>query len=182
MSKVRWVPEAAVRAMHSELIAEHGGRAGIRDDGLLSSALARPRNKRVYGGPSSVFGLAAAYGYATVRNHPFVDGNKRVAFSVMYVFLEMNGYLLEAPEVEVVDVMLRLAAGEMEEKDLSAWLRRNSVAGMPIDRRATRPNADREFMHIRHGLEGTGGRTKLRRRAWRRIASKLRQDSSCGSN
>ncbi|RJP25863.1 MAG: type II toxin-antitoxin system death-on-curing family toxin [Deltaproteobacteria bacterium] len=115
--------------MHSELIAEHGGRVGIRDDGLLSSALARPRNKRVDGGPSSVFGLAAAYGFAIVRNHPFVDGNKRVAFSVMYVFLEMNGYLLEAPEVEVVDVMLRLAAGKMEEKDLAGWLKRISVAG-----------------------------------------------------
>jgi len=114
--------------MHSELIAEHGGRAGVRDDGLLSSALARPRNKRVYGAPSSIFGLAAAYGYAIVRNHPFVDGNKRVAFSAMYVFLEMNGYLLEASEVEVVDVMLRLAAGKLEEMDLADWLRRNSVA------------------------------------------------------
>jgi death-on-curing protein len=127
--RFHWVPEAAVRAMHSELIAEHGGRAGVRDDGLLSSALANPRNKRVYGASSSVFGLAAAYGYAIVRNHPFVDGNKRVAFSVMYVFLEMNGYLLEAPEVEVVEVVLRLAAGKLGEKALADWLRRNSVAG-----------------------------------------------------
>ena len=114
--------------MHSELIAEHGGRAGVRDDGLLSSALARPRNKRVYAASSSVFGLAAAYGYAIVRDHPFVDGNKRVAFSVMYVFLEMNGYLLESTEVEVVDVMLRLAAGKLEEMDLADWVRKNSVA------------------------------------------------------
>ena len=122
-----WVPEAAVRAIHSELIAEHGGRAGIRDEGLLSSALASPRNKRVYGASSSVFELAAAYGFAIVRNHPFLDGNRRVAFSVMYVFLEMNGYLLEAPEVEMVDVILRLAAGKLEEKDLAGWLRRNAV-------------------------------------------------------
>ena len=123
------MPDAAVRAMHSELIAEHGGRAGILDDGLLSSALAGPRNKRVYGASSSVFELAAAYGYAIARNHPFVDGNKRVAFSVMYVLLEMNGQILAAPEVEVVDVMVRLAAGEINEKDLSGWLRRNSVVG-----------------------------------------------------
>ena len=95
---------------------------------MLSSALARPRNKRVYSASSSVFGLAAAYGYAIVRDHPFVDGNKRVAFSVMYVFLEMNGYLLEASEVEVVDVMLRLAAGKLEEMDLADWVRKNSVA------------------------------------------------------
>ncbi len=127
--RFRWVPEAAVRAMHSELIAEHGGRAGIRDDGLLSPALAGPRNKRVYGASSSVFELAAAYGYAIARNHPFVDGNKRVAFAVTYVFLEMNGYQLEASEVEVVDVMLRLAAGKLEEKELADWLRKNSVAG-----------------------------------------------------
>lgn len=127
--RFRWVPEAAVRAMHSELIAAHGGRAGIRDDGLLTSALAVPRNKRVYGASSSVFELAAAYGLAIARNHPFVDGNKRVAFSVMYVFLEMNGHVLEAPEVEVVDVMLRVAVGELAEEDLADWLRKNSVAG-----------------------------------------------------
>ncbi|MGB6410202.1 MAG: type II toxin-antitoxin system death-on-curing family toxin [Candidatus Deferrimicrobiaceae bacterium] len=123
MPRLRWVPEAAVRAMHAELIAEHGGKEGLRDEGLLSSALARPRNKRVYGSASSVFDLAAAYGQAIIRNHPFVDGNKRVAIMVMYVFLEMNGYCLEAPEVEAVDVMLRLAAGKLEEKDLSVWLR-----------------------------------------------------------
>lgn len=129
MRRIRWVPEAAVRAMHAELVAEHGGRGGIRDEGLLSSALARPRNKRVYGASSSVFGLAAAYGVAIVRNHPFVDGNKRVALAVMYVFLELNGFRLEAPEVEAVDVMLRLAAGKLEEKDLSAWLKRHSGRG-----------------------------------------------------
>ncbi len=131
MRRVRWMPESAVRAMHAELIAEYGGRGGLRDEGLLSSALARPRNKRVYGASSSVFGLAAAYGAAIVRNHPFVDGNKRVAIMVMYVFLEMNGYRLEAPEVEAVDVMLRLADGKLKEKDISVWLKRNSVKIRP---------------------------------------------------
>jgi death-on-curing protein len=106
------MPESAVRAMHAELIAEYGGREGLRDEGLL-------------------FRLAVAYGAAIVRNHPFVDGNKRVAIMVMYVFLEMNGYRLEAPEVEAVDVMLRLADGKLEEEDLSVWLKRNSVKVRP---------------------------------------------------
>ena len=128
MRRIRWVPEPAVRAMHAELIAEHGGREGVRDAGLLSSALARPRNKQVYGASSSLFDLAAAYGVAIVRNHPFFDGNKRVALAVMYVFLEMNGYRLEAPEVEAVDALLAIAAGDWEEKKLSRWLKKNSVS------------------------------------------------------
>jgi death-on-curing protein len=125
--RVRWVPEAAVRAMHAQLIAEHGGIDGIRDAGLLSSALARPRNKRAYGAASSIFELAAAYGVAIARNHPFVDGNKRIALAVVYVFLEMNGYRLEAPEVDAVEAMLAIAARKWTEKELSAWLKKHSV-------------------------------------------------------
>lgn len=125
--RVRWVPEAAVRAMHAELIAEHGGRDGLRDAGLLSSALARPRNKRAYGASSSIFELAAAYGVAIARNHPFVDGNKRIALAVVYVFLERNGYRLEAPEVDAVEAMLAIAARKWTEKELSAWIKKNSV-------------------------------------------------------
>jgi len=125
--RVRWIPDAAVRAIHQELIAEHGGRPGIRDLGLLSSALARPRNRSLYGASRSLFDLAAAHGVAIAANHPFVDGNKRVALAVMYVFLEMNGYRLEAPETEAVDVMIRLAAGELDEPGLSAWLKEHSV-------------------------------------------------------
>jgi death-on-curing protein len=124
---VRWVPEAAVRAMHAELIAEHGGIDGIRDAGLLSSALARPRNKRAYGASSSIFELAAAYGVAIARNHPFVDGNKRIALAVVYVFLEMNGFRLEAPEVDAVEAMLAIASRKWTEKELSAWLKKHSV-------------------------------------------------------
>lgn len=126
--RIRWVPEAAVRAMHAELIAEHGGRAGIRDEGLLSSALVRPRNRRVYGASTNLFELAAGYGVGIIRNHPFIDGNKRLALMVMYVFLEINGYHLAASEVEAVDIMLRLAAGELEEGDLARWLKANSRA------------------------------------------------------
>jgi len=125
--RIRWVPEPSVRAMHAELIAEHGGRAGLRDAGLLSSALARSRNRRAYGTSSSVFDLAAMYGVAIVKNHPFIDGNKRLALMVMYVFLEINGYYLNAPEVEAVDVMLRLAAGKLDEKDVSGWLKAKST-------------------------------------------------------
>lgn len=124
---IRWVPEAAVRAMHAELIAEHGGREGLRDPGLLSSALARPKNSRVYGRSSSIFDLAALYATGIVRNHPFVDGNKRVALMAMYAFLEMNGYRLEAPETESVGIVLALAAGEVDEKSLSRWMNKYSV-------------------------------------------------------
>jgi death-on-curing protein len=125
--RIRWVPEAAVRAVHAALIAEYGGSAGIRDAGLLSSALARPRNQRAYGTSSSLFDLAARYGVGIVKGHPFIDGNKRVALMVMYVFLETNGYRLNAPEVEAVGMMLRLAAGELDEKVLSGWLVANSA-------------------------------------------------------
>lgn len=113
--------------MHGELIAEHGGGEGLLDSGLLSSALARPKNRRVYGRSSSIFDLAAVYGTGIVRNHPFIDGNKRVALMVMYVFLETNGYRLEASEVEAVGIMLALAAGEVDERTLSEWLKRYSV-------------------------------------------------------
>lgn len=105
----------------------HLGSAGIRDAGLLSSVLARPRNQRVYGTSSSLFDRAALYGVGIVKGHPFIDGNKRVALMVMYVFLATNGYRLNAPEVEAVDMMLRLAAGELDEKGLSGWLKANSA-------------------------------------------------------
>jgi death on curing protein len=124
---IRWIPEAAVRAMHAELIAEHGGVEGLRDPGLLSSALARPKNRSAYGKSPSIFDLAAVYGSAMVRNHPFIDGNKRVALMVVYAFLEMNGHRLEAPEVEAAGIMLALAAGNVDVRALSGWLKQYSV-------------------------------------------------------
>jgi len=126
--KIRWIPDAAVRAMHAELLAEHGGRTGIRDEGRLLSALGRPRNRRAYGDSASLFDLAAAYGFGIVKNHPFIDGNKRLALAVIYVFLEINGYRLDAPEVEAADTLLRLAGGKWSEKDLAGWLKANSVS------------------------------------------------------
>jgi death-on-curing protein len=124
--RIRWVPEAAVRAVHGELIAEHGGVPGMRDPGLLISALASPRNRRVYGEASGIVELAAAYGSAIARNHPFIDGNKRVALMTGFIFLEMNGWQLVATEVDAVDAMVRLAVGSMSEKALADWIRTNS--------------------------------------------------------
>lgn len=113
--------------MHAELLAEHGGRPGIRDAAQLSSALSRPRNRRAYGASAGLFDLADAYGFGIVKYHPFIDGNKRLALAVMYVFLEINGFRLDAPEVETADVILRIAAGELGGKELAGWLKANSI-------------------------------------------------------
>ena len=123
----RWLLEGVVAALHDEQIAEHGGRLGTRDAGLLSSSLARPQNQVAYGDPS-VFDLAAAYAYGIIRNHPFVDGNKRTGFLAAYVFLDLNGWELIAPEDEAVAAVLALATGEMQEVGFSGWLQTNSVS------------------------------------------------------
>ena len=118
----RWLRQDVVVAMHSELIAEHGGRPGIRDAGLLSSALARPQNQAAYG-DSAVFDLAAAYAFGIISNHPFVDGNKRTGFLAAYIFLYLNGWELMATEDETVAAVLALALKEMDEAGLSNWLK-----------------------------------------------------------
>ncbi len=122
----RWLLDEVVIAIHDEQIAVHGGSLGIRDSGLLSSALARPKHKANYGDPS-VFDLAAAYAYGIIRNHPFVDGNKRTGFLVAYVFLHINGWDLRSREVEAVNAVLDLAAGEKDEPFFSEWLKNKSV-------------------------------------------------------
>lgn len=122
----RWLIEGVVTAMHGELIAEHGGSPGIRDGGLLSSALARPQNQAAYG-ESSAFDLASAYAFGIIQNHPFVDGNKRTGFLAAYVFLYINGWELIAPEVEAVAAVMALARGEMDETGFANWLRATSV-------------------------------------------------------
>jgi death-on-curing protein len=126
----RWLREDVVIAMHGEQIAEHGGSPGIRDAGLLSSALARPRNQAAYGKPS-VFNLAAAYAFGVIQNHPFVDGNKRAGFLAAYVFLDLNGWELVASEAEAVSAVTALATGEMDEAGFSDWLKDNSLTGTP---------------------------------------------------
>jgi len=114
--------------VHQMLVAEHGGIPGIRDQALLDSALARPQQKATYESDTDIFELAAAYSYGLARNHPFVDGNKRIALTIAAVFLELNGFTLNAPEAEAVIMYQRLAAGELEEDELAEWLRNSSVS------------------------------------------------------
>jgi len=116
-----------VDAIHLDQLREHGGLAGIRDENALESALARPRNRRHYEPKGDLATLAADYGYGLATNHPYRDGNKRVAFVAMAVFVELNGYGLEAPEEEVVQVMLAVADRRCTEKQLSEWLRAHLV-------------------------------------------------------
>ncbi|EAZ88796.1 type II toxin-antitoxin system death-on-curing family toxin [Crocosphaera chwakensis] len=122
-----WITERMARAIHSQQLALFGGASGILDEGKLSSALARAKHLYTYQPDASLYELAAAIGWGVAKNHPFVDGNKRTAFVVMAVFLKVNGIDLTAPEVEVVTVMLALAAGELSEQQLSDWLRKNST-------------------------------------------------------
>ena len=121
-----WLSEKIVRALYAELIARHGGLGGLRDAGLLDSALARPQNLFAYGDPT-LFELAAAYAHAIVQNHSFFDGNKRVALAVADVFLQLNGYELIVTEVEAVAVFRDLAAGVMSEADLTRWIESNAA-------------------------------------------------------
>ncbi len=108
--------------MHEMLIAEHGGAPGILSDDLLDSSLANPGNLLAYGTPDLV-DLAAKYAASLTRNHPFRDGNKRIAFTVAGVFLELNGQRLEAPEPDAVEAVLALSTGELDEAGFAAWLR-----------------------------------------------------------
>jgi death-on-curing protein len=121
-----WISEEIVRVIHQDQIRQHGGSLGIRDENLLAASLARPRHLLVYGQPD-LFDLAAGYGYGLAKNHPFIDGNKRTAFMVMYVFLGLNRYLIEVPEMEVVQIMERLATDQETQESLAQWLRQNSV-------------------------------------------------------
>jgi death-on-curing protein len=121
---VVWVREDVVLAVHLRQLAEHGGGEGIRDEGLLQSALARPQNLLAYGSPPpDLAGLAAAYAYGIARNHPFVDGNKRTALIVSRLFLLLNGMDLVATQEEKYSTFLALAAGELSEEDLANWVR-----------------------------------------------------------
>ena len=121
----RWVTRLVAEAIHFDVLRSHGGMPGVRDEGALESALARGRQRLAYEPDSDLPDLAAACGFGIARDHPFNDGNKRVAFVVMAVFLGLNGVDLVAPETEVVTTMLDLAAGTISEADLAAWLRRS---------------------------------------------------------
>jgi death on curing protein len=116
-----WLSRQIVVSLHDLMIARYGGSDGIRDEGLLESALAQPLNLAGYGDPDTAE-LAAFCAIAIARNRPFIDGNERTAFSALTLFLALNGEELEAPEVEAVTIMLRLAANDTSDKDFSAWV------------------------------------------------------------
>ncbi|MFH1833643.1 MAG: type II toxin-antitoxin system death-on-curing family toxin [bacterium] len=119
----RWVDRLVVEAVQFDLVRAFGGMSGLRDESSLESALARPRQRFAYDPSTDLAALAAAYGYGLVRDHPFNDGNKRVAFVTMGVLLGLGGLEIDAPETEVVAVMLNLAAGELTEEHLADWIR-----------------------------------------------------------
>jgi death on curing protein len=123
-----WLNRVMVEALHADQIREHGGQGGLRDEGLLESALARPRHVWSYEPDAGLPRLAGEYGFGLARNHPFLDGNKRTAFVAMNVFLILNGMEIEAAEAEVVDVMLRLAAGSLELHGLVQWIGATAVS------------------------------------------------------
>lgn len=122
MSDPVWVKRDVVLLAHAEALAIHGGAAGVRDAALLDSALARPRNLFAYG-EADAAALAAAYAFGIVRNHPFVDGNKRTAFMTAALFLERNGFRFLATEVDAALRVLALAASEINEAEFAVWLR-----------------------------------------------------------
>ena len=120
-----WVVRETVLSLHDQSLVEYGGGAGIRDEGLLDSALHKPEQLFHYGKPT-IFDLAASYGFGIVKNHPFIDGNKRAGFVVAIVFLELNGYHFHASEADAAVNTLALAAGELSESHFAAWLKANS--------------------------------------------------------
>ncbi len=117
-----WIEVALIYATHDEQLVEHGGGVGVRDAGLLESALARPQQLAHYGSPDAA-DLAASYGYGLSRNHPFVDGNKRTAFVATELFLALNGFDLMASDADCVLTMLDVAAGQIEEAAFAQWIR-----------------------------------------------------------
>jgi death-on-curing protein len=127
MNEPTWISKEVLLAVHSELLNRFGGLSGTRDEGLLDSALNRPKHLFSYGRPT-LFEMAAAYSHGIVKNHPFLDGNKRTGFMSAYIFLGVNGWSLQAPEEEAVLETLALAAGETSEEAYAAWLERTSVA------------------------------------------------------
>ena len=124
MSEPFWLSSQMIVAIHDEQLATHGGAAGLRDEGMLESALDRPRNKWTYE-QAELAELAAAYAFGIARNHPFVDGNKRTALLALYTFLGVNDIEFDVPEAEAASIILSLAAGEVSEESLTRWIRDN---------------------------------------------------------
>lgn len=128
-----WIRDDIVLAIHRRQIAEHGGGEGVRDSGLLESALNRPKNLYHYNQPApGITAMAAAYAFGIARNHPFVDGNKRTAYVLCRLFLQLNGFDINASQVEKYEIFLQLAAGDISEAGLTEWLGQKVVAKEPV--------------------------------------------------
>ena len=125
MTEPVWLLKPAILAVHNMMISRFGGAAGIRDESLLDAALARPVNIYKYDSDATVAALAAAYAAGIIRNHPFLDGNKRTGFMAAYMFLDLNGATLRADEISATAMTLSLAASEIDEHDFSLWLDQN---------------------------------------------------------
>lgn len=123
----RWLSRVVIDAIHSDQLREHGGLPGVRDENVLESALARPRQKWHYADATDVSTLAAAYAFGLVKNHPYRDGNKRIGFLAMATFLGINGHQLKATDAEVVAEILGLADGRVSEDELAAWIRQHTT-------------------------------------------------------
>ena len=124
---IRYVPREVVLAVHADLLQRYGGKPGLRDPGLLDSALAQP--KMTVGGKfahKTLFDKAAAYGFHVCKNHPFIDGNKRVAFVLMDVFLQQNGWEIKAAEEDAYTIIMALASGQLGKAQLATWLKEHS--------------------------------------------------------
>jgi death-on-curing protein len=128
MTDIKWLLEETVQAIHKRQIAEHGGSDGVRDEGLLLSALARPQNLLAYSEvPPDISALAASLAYGIAKNHPFIDGNKRTALVVTRTFLLFNGFNIEANQEEKYLTFLKLAEGNLSEEELADWIRQKLI-------------------------------------------------------
>ncbi len=128
MTEPVWIERAALEALHGRSLQQFGGPPGIRDDNLFESALARPKNLFAYTGISDIPLLAASYAFGLAKNHAFIDGNQRVAFQAMTLFLARNGYSLVADKLDSITTFLALAAGDLTEDQLATWIRDHMVA------------------------------------------------------
>jgi death-on-curing protein len=122
-----WISKPFTLAIHEEMLLEFGGSGGVRDEGLVESALGKPLNLFTYGKPT-LFDLAASYAVGVIRNHPFIDGNKRTGFMIAYTFLTRNGVTFNASEADAAAAVLSVAAGEMKEAEFAHWLEKNSTS------------------------------------------------------
>lgn len=125
MTSYHWIDPKVLRMLHDESLVQHGGRSGLRDQGLLESALARPETLAHYNSEVDLASLAACYSYGLIKNHAFVDGNKRAAFLSVGLFLGINGYQLTAPPIDAIQAVIGLAAGEISEESFAQWIRTN---------------------------------------------------------